>query len=59
LSTIYSFIPVSGCVDRATVNCFALGHIMLLGRAYERGLSRYVGPGHGLARRAKKGQLSK
>jgi hypothetical protein len=31
----------------------------LLGSAYERGLSRYVGPGHELARRAKKGQPSK
>jgi len=32
LSTIYIFIPVSGCVGRAPVHCFARGLIMLLRR---------------------------
>jgi hypothetical protein len=32
LSTIYIFIPVSGCVGRDPVHCFAWGSIVLLRR---------------------------
>ena len=36
ISTIYIFIPVSGCVGRAQVHCFARGPIMLLRRPSAR-----------------------
>ena len=34
LLTIYSFIPVSGCLGRGPVHCFVLGPLMLLRRPW-------------------------